>query len=981
MDAPNNENPLKGPSGSKMAVNQATAKTIIKKPSKSYSDFINSHYVTKDDGKPMTNARMPNDANKGGSYHIPETEYQDFLKMYAKEILVKNIPEHLTELQLESNGPILVDIDFHYDYSVTQKQYELCHKEEIIEQYLEVLKSMYQFDENTKFRIYIQEKDAVNRVEKKNITKDGIHIVIGISADRQTQSDLRKRIIELVSESCSELPIINSWDDVFDDSITSGSTGWQLYGSRKPHHDVYKLTHIYEVTYDEEEDEVKKTSIPLNNFDIINNLYELSARCTTHPRFLFKTNYLNSRPANPIATPQSARRSQSRRHSTDSTLNAFVLGIKNQEDLDNAHAEFIDTLLPQEYELREASVYTMILPASYYEVGSFPKWIRVGWALRNISDRLLIVWIKLSAQAATWSFETDIQDLYDRWQDFDLKNPNGLTKHSIMHWAKQDAPELYKKARASSIDYYIDQTVKAITVDNISNDKSSRGCTDSDIANVLHQMYKSEFVCVSVKNNIWYRLKNHLWIENDSGTSLRKAISTQLRDLYWNRAQAFMEQAANLNPPDEERSKRMQDVADKILKICERLGRANEKKNIMTEAKELFYDSNFAEKLDTNPYLLSFKNGVVDFKQKCFRKGYPEDYLSKCTNIDYVPIDEERDGETIAEIQDFMRKLFPITEIHDYMWDHLASVLIGTSSVNQTFNMYIGEGKNGKSVLMELMTLCLGEYKGDVPLTLVTRDRAKVGGLAPELLALKGVRLAVMNEPSKNDQLNEGVMKQLTSGLDPIQARSPYMLQSVTFIPQFKLVVCSNEFMVIKSQDHGTWRRIRVVDFMSYFTENPVQNDAERPYQFVADPFLKEKFDRWKFVFNAMLVDIAFRTNGVVNDCARVMASSNSYKNSFDYIGDFIRDKLVVDTTGKVLKSEITTEFALWYEETYGRDTRGRPSAKEVHAYMDKRFGKYEKKKAWTGIRINYDKYSVENSEDGSDEDTDENGDISANEL
>jgi len=960
-----------------------TAKTAIKKPAKLYSDFINSHYITKDDGKPITNTRMPNDQNKGGSYHIDENEYPDFLKLYAKEILVKNIPEHLTELQLESNGPILVDIDFHYDYSVTQKQYELCHKEEIIEHYLEVLKSMYQFDETTKFRIYVQEKDAVNRVENKNITKDGIHIVIGISTDRQTQADLRKRIIELASESCSELPITNSWDDVFDNSVTSRSTGWQLYGSRKPHHDVYKLTHIYEVTYDEEEDELKKTSIPVNNFDIINNLYELSARCTTHPQYLFKSSYLNSRPP-PLATPQSARRSQSRRtHNGDSTLNAYILGITNQEELDNAHAEFIDTLLPQEYDIREANEYTMILPEAYYGTGSFAKWIRVGWALRNISDKLLIVWIKFSAQAETWSFETDIQDLYARWQDFDLKNPNGLTKHSIMHWAKQDASDLYKKVRANSIDYYIDQTVKAITVDNISNDKSSRGCTDSDIANVLHQMYKSEFVCVSVKNNIWYSLKNHLWIENDSGTTLRKAISTHLRDLYWSRAQAFMEQAANLNPPDEERSKRLQDVADKILKICERLGRANEKKNIMTEAKELFYDSNFAEKLDTNPYLLSFKNGVVDFKQKCFRKGYPEDYLSKCTKIDYIPIDEERDAETIAEIRDFMRKLFPINEIHDYMWDHLASVLIGTSSVNQTFNMYIGEGKNGKSVLMELMTLCLGEYKGDVPLTLVTKDRAKVGGLAPELLALKGVRLAVMNEPSKNDQLNEGVMKQLTSGLDPIQARSPYMLQSVTFIPQFKLVVCSNEFMVIKSQDHGTWRRIRVVDFMSYFTENPVQNDPERPYQFVADPFLKEKFDRWKFVFNAMLVDIAFKTNGVVNDCARVMASSNSYKNSFDYIGDFIRDKLVVDTTtnGKVLKSEITTEFALWYEETYGRDTRGRPSAKEVHAYMDKRFGKYEKKKAWLGIRINYDKFSVENSEAGDDDDSDDTNDISANEL
>jgi hypothetical protein len=31
------------------------------------------------------------------------------------------------------------------------------------------------------------------------------------------------------------------------------------------------------------------------------------------------------------------------------------------------------------------------------------------------------------------------------------------------------------------------------------------------------------------------------------------------------------------------------------------------------------------------------------------------------------------------------------------------------------------------------------------------------------------------------------------------------MPQTISFIPQFKLVVCSNEFMEIKSMDHGTW--------------------------------------------------------------------------------------------------------------------------------------------------------------------------------
>ena len=58
---------------------------------------------------------------------------------------------------------------------------------------------------------------------------------------------------------------------------------------------------------------------------------------------------------------------------------------------------------------------------------------------------------------------------------------------------------------------------------------------------------------------------------------------------------------------------------------------------------------------------------------------------------------------------------------------------------------------------------CLGDYKGDVPLTLVTDKRAKVGGLTPEIVKLKGIRYAVMQEPSKDDIINEGVLKQLTS--------------------------------------------------------------------------------------------------------------------------------------------------------------------------------------------------------------------------
>jgi P4 family phage/plasmid primase-like protien len=953
-----------------------------KAPDTRYADFINSHYIDKENPSLTTNRRIKGEHGEikmgGGNFHISDEEYPAFLKLYAEKIVAMNGLENMTENQLE-NGPILMDIDLKYKTDVKKRLHNDGHIEDLVDILAEELSKMLQFDENTDFNIYVQQKPAVNILEDKGITKDGIHVIIGIKADRRTQADLRKRIIPRISESWGELPITNvgGWDDVVDDAIASGQNGWQMYGSRKPNHDVYRLTNIFNIRYDPDDSSIERRETPMETFDIIKNIEKLSARCTTHPSYFFTSEYITERSntSTSVVTPRQFAAPR-RVMGTISAGNIGVVHITTPEQLKSALADFLDGLImPQEYDLKEAYDYTMILPDTYYEAGSFAKWIRVGWALRNISDKLFIVWVAFSAKASNFAYSS-ISELFEKWQTYDLQNPKGLTKRSIMHWTKQDAPELYKKVRATTIDHYIDQTVKSITLDNLGTDKNARGCGDSDLANVLYQMYKDEFVCVSVKNNVWYKLKGHRWTENDSGTTLRKAISTIMRDLYWNRASAFMEQASSIDPPDEERSKRLQEHADKILKICERLGRANEKKNIMTEAKELFYDGDFIKKLDTNPYLMSFKNGVVDFNQGGFRKGYPEDYLSKCTKIDYIPIDDIRDASVIAEIKDFMAKLFPIKEIHDYMWEHLASVLIG-KAVNQTFNMYIGIGQNGKSVLIDFMSLCLGEYKADVPLPLITDKRTKIGGLAPELLDLKGARLAVIHEPSKGEQINEGMMKQLTSGIEPLQARAPYMLQTVSFVPQFKLVVCSNEFMVIKSQDHGTWRRIRVVDFVSLFTDKPVNGDTEKPYQFLIDRNITNKFESWKTVFMAMLVDIALKTKGVVNDCARVLSASNSYKESLDFVGDFIRDRIILDPEGKITKQTVKYEFETWHSSNYGGKL---PNIKEVHAYMDKKFGKYEKKRAWVGISIRVDDNTDEYDEDSNDDNTDGN-DIDVNEL
>ena len=171
----------------------------------------------------------------------------------------------------------------------------------------------------------------------------------------------------------------------------------------------------------------------------------------------------------------------------------------------------------------------MILPESFYDMGSFLKWIRVGQALFNKSSSLFIVWVAFCSKQKDFDYNS-IDELWERGQSFDVQNSTGVTIRSIMYWAKEHDPIQFLKLSNETIDYYIDRTLSNISFKV--NDKKktpSKGCGDFDLANVLYQIYKNEYVCANVKNCIWYHFSNHKWSLIDSGTTLRKSISTVLQ--------------------------------------------------------------------------------------------------------------------------------------------------------------------------------------------------------------------------------------------------------------------------------------------------------------------------------------------------------------------------------------------------------------------------------------------------------------------
>jgi P4 family phage/plasmid primase-like protien len=381
--------------------------------------------------------------------------------------------------------------------------------------------------------------------------------------------------------------------------------------------------------------------------------------------------------------------------------------------------------------------------------------------------------------------------------------------------------------------------------------------------------------------------------------------------------------------------------------LMNKLKKTTDKNNIMRESMELFYDSKFIRLMDANKYLMCFSNGVVDFKKKEFRNGLPQDYITKSTNVPFLG--KELDIEIVEQITQFMTQLFPEPTVCKYMWEHLSSSLIG-ANINQTFNIYCGSGSNGKSILADLMSLSLGDYKGTVPISLVTEKRNKIGGTSSEVIQLKGIRYAVMQEPSKDSKVDEGVMKELTGG-DPIQARALYS-ESEIFEPQFNLVVCTNNLPEITSNDDGTWRRIRVIPFISKFIDETDKYLDSTTHVFKKDKALKDKLPLWAPVFISKLVEIAYLKCGVVEDCEIVLSTSTKYREEQDIISNFVHQN-IIEKTGEVLKkSVLQKEFQKWFQEQQ-LGSRKPPKSSELIQYMDKKYSQLKKDKvSWNHLCI-----------------------------
>jgi len=868
--------------------------------SQGFYNYLNRFQTAKDGAFTHTSIRP------GGKYYISATEEDVFFEKY---ITAMKAGDELTLTEKHRDQcPILIDIDLRFeletgvDVPTAGHKYTMEDVAAIIECYMT---EMSKFVECEGAEIYLTEKPGA--VVYKEKLKDGFHVVIpNIVTMPAVQHIVRKNILETVAPIFQRMGAVNTVEDIIDEAVIE-KNNWQMYGSTKPGVVRYRTTNIFGwrdntliMTMDDNGNPVEGCEIgPVaEDFDDSCFVKKLSIR-----NKYFETPVLTSALPTVKEFQVNAELQAARKRAAKKAIQVTKNTQKNEiTDLDIVR-KLVEILDPKRAE-------------------DFSDWMKVGWCLRSIDHRLLDVWDTFSKNSSKYCSST----CETKWEK--MRSDGGLGVGTLHMWAKLDNPIEYKKIVSNDLTSMIRNTIQ--------------NSTDYDVACVVHRLFQHRFRCSSIKYKQWYEFSSHRWVDCDSGYMLRQCMSNEGFAEYMKASQYYNMKATASEDPAEQET--YANYAKKLNGVALKLKNTSFKDKILKECAELFLDSKFEEKLDSNTNLLCFNNGVYDLDVQEFREGRPEDYVSFTTGVNYEPYDP--DNHLNGEIMEFLSKVLPNDGVREFVMLVLSSVLCGVTK-NEWFHIWTGSGSNGKSKLIELFEKSIGNYSCKFNVSLLTQKRIGSNQTNSEIVRAKGKRFAVLQEPGENEKLNVGIMKELTGG-DTIIARGLFK-EPIEFKPQFKMVLTCNHLPQVPAEDGGTWRRIRLVEFTSKFCDNPTKEN-----EFKVDTELSARFDTWKEAFLSMLIMYfkQYSINGI-KEPEEVLKCTREYQRANDHMSDFIDHILVEDVAGFVTIQELFSEYKTWArEDNLNAKLMNR---KDFEIYLEKNFAKIvqiQGKKGFKGYKI-----------------------------
>jgi putative DNA primase/helicase len=293
--------------------------------------------------------------------------------------------------------------------------------------------------------------------------------------------------------------------------------------------------------------------------------------------------------------------------------------------------------------------------------------------------------------------------------------------------------------------------------------------------------------------------------------------------------------------------------------------------------------------LDADPWTLNVGNGILDLRTLDLAPHDPAAHLTKVTAAGYRP------DATAPRFAAFLQRVQPDETMRAYLARVFGYSLLGKVA-EHILPIPYGTGANGKSTLIKAATAALGSYAASVdPDLLVDRGSSHPTGVAD----LFGLRLAVTHETDEGRRLAEGTVKRLTGG-DKIKARRMHK-DFFEFEPSHLVLMLTNHRPVIRGDDSGIWRRIRLIPFDVAIPEDEQDTGLDEALELEADGILAWMVAGYR----------DYQARGL-DDPARVRAATAEYRSESDDLGRFLEQCCLTGPHFHVRAGDLFSAWEKW---------------------------------------------------------------------
>lgn len=323
------------------------------------------------------------------------------------------------------------------------------------------------------------------------------------------------------------------------------------------------------------------------------------------------------------------------------------------------------------------------------------------------------------------------------------------------------------------------------------------------------------------------------------------------------------------------------------------------------------------DEIDREPWMLPVANGVIDLRTGELIPGRPEDYLLRYSPITWAGLDapcpewERYVAEVMGDDQEmaaFLQRVFGYG--------------ITGLSREHVFLVLYGRGRNGKSVMVEIIQKVLGVENGAAALAAPIQsemllDQGKnrnASGPTPDIMSLRGLRIAVASETDEGQKFSSSRVKWFSGG-DTLTGRSPYDKRLISFPPTHLLCLLTNNKPHAPANDFPFWERLLLVDFPLSFVDRSPQNENERRM----DKDLKDRLLRELPGILAWLVRgcLLWQQQGL-DPPVKVRDAIAAYRRDEDLLADFIEDACELhpdNPDARTTATDLYDAFCHWFRE------------------------------------------------------------------